>query len=114
MKSRNLDVSGRQQSVYGLPRGTSRDVSTFTAPENSSSYQTAVLCICRFVLAERHVDADAGRVRDALQTVMMFTDTNAYRDLTGRYGFTVVEVGLLHACSCAQHCLAVLRATEIP
>ena len=36
--------------------------------------------------------AVAGRVREALQTVMMFTDSNAFRDLTGRYGFTVVEV----------------------
>ncbi len=25
---------------------------------------------------------------------MMFTDTNTYSDLTGRYGFTVVEVRL--------------------
>lgn len=36
--------------------------------------------------------AVAGRVRNALQTVMMFTDSNAFKDLTGRYGFTVVEV----------------------
>ncbi|CAL8468697.1 g8237 [Coccomyxa elongata] len=42
--------------------------------------------------ASRHQQKFAGRVRDALQTVMMFTDSNAFKDLTGRYGFTVVEV----------------------
>lgn len=35
----------------------------------------------------------AARVRDALQTIMMFTDNSTYSDLTGRYGFTIVEVG---------------------